>query len=78
MPIYEYECLDCHQNFEQLVSISQKEAVVCPYCKSCHLNKQLSTFGTKFSRGKDSNPQMRPSSSSGCGTCTSRNCSSCR
>ncbi|MEW6382298.1 MAG: zinc ribbon domain-containing protein [bacterium] len=78
MPIYEYQCLDCHQDFEKLVTFGHKEAVACPHCHGYHVDKQLSTFGAKISRGKNSLAEGKFSSSAGCGSCTSKNCSTCR
>ncbi|MBN2327532.1 MAG: zinc ribbon domain-containing protein [Candidatus Omnitrophica bacterium] len=44
MPIFEYACRDCGQNFEELV-FSQQDQVHCPQCDSASVQKQLSTFG---------------------------------
>ncbi|MBN1317245.1 MAG: zinc ribbon domain-containing protein [Anaerolineales bacterium] len=40
MPIYEYRCRECNNNFEALVR--GKEAVTCPQCGSLSLNKLFS------------------------------------
>lgn len=40
MPIYDYQCCECHLFFEKLVSKSTQ--VVCPACGSPHLSKQVS------------------------------------
>ncbi len=40
MPIYEYECGGCHQQFELLMR--SDEAPECPQCGSEDLNKQFS------------------------------------
>jgi putative FmdB family regulatory protein len=43
MPLYEYVCLKCGQNFETLV-LSSDEQVVCPECESVELERVLSPF----------------------------------
>ena len=40
MPIYEYTCRDCHQEFETLLRGDEKP--VCPYCGKRHLDKKFS------------------------------------
>ncbi len=42
MPIFEYRCSACDNNFEELVLGSQ--TVVCPECKSEKIEKQMSSF----------------------------------
>lgn len=43
MPIFEYKCTECNNNFEELV-FGSKISVVCPECKSEKVEKQLSSF----------------------------------
>ncbi|HOZ06859.1 MAG TPA: zinc ribbon domain-containing protein [candidate division Zixibacteria bacterium] len=43
MPLYEYKCLDCGKDFEELVSADQEE-VPCPACGSQEASRRLSTF----------------------------------
>ena len=45
MPIYEYECQQCHQRFETLVRNANDRPDCCPACGSTHLEKQWATFG---------------------------------
>lgn len=40
MPIYEYECRDCRQQFEYLVR--GEDTPICPGCGSKSLDKQMS------------------------------------
>lgn len=50
MPFYEYECKDCSEHFEQLVSISEADLKqVCPHCNGKNTEKQLSVFAAKSS-----------------------------
>jgi putative FmdB family regulatory protein len=43
MPIYEYACGSCGNEFETLVRQSSP-APECPHCHGTQLNKKLSTF----------------------------------
>lgn len=45
MPIYEYVCIDCNNEFETLV-LSSDEKVVCPSCESTRLEKKMSCFSS--------------------------------
>ncbi len=69
MPIYEYQCNQCGEDFEKLV-FGNKE-VDCPKCSSPDVRKKLSAFGMS---GVE-----KPSagSSSGCSSCSKGSCSSC-
>lgn len=70
MPIYEYECIDCGNNFEQLV-FSSNEKVRCTKCESTKVQKKLSAFGMK------SGEKFVSSAGSACNSCSSGNCSTC-
>lgn len=67
MPIFEYKCNKCSEDFEKLVFGSQ--AVRCPKCSSEDVRKKFSTFGMKGV----ANP-----GSSGCSSCSSGSCSTCK
>ena len=47
MPIFEFVCKDCEQNFEDLVFGSSTADVVCPACGSDQVRKKMSTFASK-------------------------------
>jgi putative FmdB family regulatory protein len=50
MPIYEYECTDCGEPFEELVlNISSNKEVHCPNCESKSVKKKISLFGARAS-----------------------------
>jgi putative FmdB family regulatory protein len=63
MPIFEYRCKKCENEFEALVL--GRERPNCPHCRSGNLEKLLSTFSA-VSGGQN----RRPREASGpCGTC---------
>jgi putative FmdB family regulatory protein len=67
MPIYEFECNDCGQPFEELVfSASAVDSVVCPSCKSSQVEKMISIFATKVAGG--SSYPLNASSAPACNT----------
>lgn len=47
MPIYEYECQDCHHRFEFLM-IGRKENPKCPKCGKGNLVRLPTSFGVKM------------------------------
>lgn len=61
MPIFEYRCRDCGNNFEVILLGEQKAE--CPKCHAQNIQQQLSTFAVNT---KSSSP-----SAGGCG---SENC----
>lgn len=45
MPIYEFICEECFEEFEKLVSFSQSEIEInCPTCGSELIRKKISSF----------------------------------
>jgi putative FmdB family regulatory protein len=53
MPIYEYRCADCGNQFEKLIRRSEDaETLTCPSCGQAHLNQQLSTFAPQMGATK--------------------------
>jgi len=50
MPLYEYHCQECGENFEKMVRISEAgNSPECPQCGSPQTHKQISTFASKMS-----------------------------
>jgi putative FmdB family regulatory protein len=45
MPIYEYICEDCKEQFEKIV-INKQQEIACPKCSSKKAAIQLSVFAT--------------------------------
>jgi len=47
MPLYEYECTECGQRFERLVSLSEaRQKMKCSKCGSKAVRKLMSVFAT--------------------------------
>jgi putative FmdB family regulatory protein len=42
MPIYEYQCQQCHKLFEFLEKVSATPKIICPDCQTPTLKKQVS------------------------------------
>ena len=71
MPIFEYVCDGCEENFEVLVR--SEERVACPKCHGESLTKQFSTFG--LSNGSSGqNYESLPMVNSGGGCCNPGGC----
>ena len=78
MPIYEYKCKDCDEEFEALVFRSD-ETVPCPSCKCEDIKRLMSACGFKTGGTSDAGADYSaPSSgSSSCAGCAGTNCSTC-
>jgi putative FmdB family regulatory protein len=64
MPLFEYECRECHHQFELLVRESTELA--CPACHGHDLDKQLSVFAVSTPSGAAAS---RPMPAGPCGAC---------
>lgn len=76
MPIFEYECCKCSEQFERLVFRSD-EAVTCPKCDSTEVCRKMSVFGFKSGGDKGAASSRTGSGGSGCASCSSSSCHSC-
>ncbi len=64
MPIYEFDCQNCGEPFEELVfSAASINEVTCPSCGSPKIRKKLSAFTSKVGQH-----QASASTASGCST----------
>ena len=70
MPIYEYICDDCKNEFEKIV-INKQQEIACPKCASKKATIQLSVFATA-NGGTSGGPSS--SSSGGGGSCCGGGC----
>ena len=48
MPLYEYQCLSCHQRFERLQKFSDPPVSDCPACGSDKVSQLLSAPAVQF------------------------------
>jgi putative FmdB family regulatory protein len=62
MPIYEYECKECHGSFELLMRSDTR--VACPACDSARVVKKLSLFAAHMKRPAGAVPECH---TGGCG-----------
>jgi len=72
MPIYEYVCEQCGNEFELLVFKSDEPQ--CPQCGAKNPKKKMSSFGFSVGYKFTSSSDGKGSS---CASCGSSNCSSC-
>jgi putative FmdB family regulatory protein len=74
MPIYEFCCNECGQNFERLVFGAEKPE--CPACNSLKVNRLMSACGF-ISKGSGGETVSSSASGSACSGCAATSCSSC-
>jgi putative FmdB family regulatory protein len=74
MPIYEYHCETCDQDFEYLVFGSEKPN--CPSCKGKKVSKLMSRCGF-VSKGSGGETMSRSAGASSCSGCAASNCAGC-
>jgi len=75
MPIYEYQCNACMEEFEDLVF--GDEVLPCPHCGSIKTNKLMSRPCYHMA-GNDGYTPPSSGGSSGCAGCPGKNCATCR
>lgn len=74
MPMYEYECAECHATFMRLRRMDQDDReLACPTCGSMAIQRQMSVFAT-FSKDPARNLSLPLS---GDGTCCSGGACGC-
>jgi putative FmdB family regulatory protein len=75
MPIYEYKCNGCGNNFEKLVSASSQTDVMCEKCGSSQVDKLMSVVGgIQMGGGKDANCPAAPACGATGSDCSSGSC----
>lgn len=72
MPIYEYKCTECNNEFECLI-IGSDNDVSCPECSGEKVERLMSSCSFKSSGHYSSSAAP----SGGCAGCASSNCSTC-
>lgn len=65
MPIYEFQCENCGNPFEELVFGNAIDKVRCPECESDQIHKLISTFASKIAGGGSLNLSSASSCSTG-------------
>lgn len=71
MPIFEFQCEECGEIFEELILGSQSGKVSCKKCKSTKVKKLISQVAFK------SGNKFVSSLGASCSTCKTGTCSSC-
>ncbi len=74
MPMYEFHCKKCDENFEELAS--QNETVPCPSCGSQDTERLMSACCCITGDGAGASDGGH-SSGCGCSGCSGGNCASC-
>jgi putative FmdB family regulatory protein len=73
MPVYEYVCEKCGEQFEALRPMADSDAPIrCPACKSKRTSRTISVFAA-HSGGK----VVAGGNGGGCGGCSGGSCSTC-
>jgi putative FmdB family regulatory protein len=77
VPIFEYICSKCDNEFEEIV-LSKSAKIRCPDCGGGRVKKKPSAFGFRSKgSGNGGQAKFQASGGSGCSGCTSSNCSGC-
>ncbi len=74
MPIYEYSCESCGEQFEKLVFGAEQPD--CPTCESDNVYKLMSACGF-VSKGGGGETVSTSAGASGCGGCAATSCAGC-
>jgi putative FmdB family regulatory protein len=67
MPLYEYECTNCHRRIEKIQKFSDAELTVCPHCAG-KLERTITAAAVSFKGGgwfKDGYGSVKPATGSG-------------
>ncbi|WP_054697404.1 FmdB family zinc ribbon protein [Syntrophomonas palmitatica] len=56
MPIFDFQCQDCGEKFDLMISNNEKDRVKCPRCSSSHIKQMLSLFNTGSSSKSSPGP----------------------
>lgn len=75
MPIYEYHCNGCGNDFEYLV-IGGSEPAQCPTCNAASVCRLMSTCGF-VSKGTGGETVSQSAGASSCTGCSASSCAGC-
>jgi putative FmdB family regulatory protein len=71
MPIYEYQCQQCEQHFEEMLPHAAADELHCPVCGAENVTRLLSLFGVGQTAGDvDTKTKTANGHGCGCGGCT--------
>lgn len=76
MPIYEYNCKDCNNNFE-IVILNKSQQIACPKCGSNNIVKKYSIFGFKSKNESGGSKFVSSAGNPSCSGCLATSCASC-
>lgn len=72
MPLYEYRCVDCQEQFEALRPMKDAdESIGCPACDGLKTKRTLAVFYAQ------SGGRVLAGSQPNCTACSAQSCSSC-
>lgn len=75
MPIYEYTCMNCSQEFDALRSMKDADApILCKHCQSERTIRKISVF---FASSAGRVVAGGSASGAGCASCSGGSCSTC-
>jgi putative FmdB family regulatory protein len=74
MPMFEFRCQACGEEFEELLR-SPEDEVACPECDSSEVQRKMSVFG--FKSGSTSRSSAPASGGHSCSSCAGGSCGSC-
>jgi putative FmdB family regulatory protein len=77
MPIYEFQCPQCGELFEELV-FGKEDHVPCPACGSSKCDKLLSCCSFKTAGAGSPLGSAGSSGGSSCSGCSGKSCSTCK
>ncbi len=72
MPLFEYECKKCGENFEELVRADTR--VKCPKCGAGKVERKLSTFACSSGASTPCESGTCPTSADNPGSCATGCC----
>ena len=75
MPIYEYHCEQCGENFECLLFGSETPEA-CPQCEGANIQRMMSACGF-ISKGGGGETVKKAAGTSACSGCAATSCSTC-
>jgi putative FmdB family regulatory protein len=61
VPVYEFRCLTCETEFEELVRLNDGQDVACPHCGGRSLKRLMSAFASKVKITRLGAPVVRSS-----------------